>query len=73
MSTCTALVLTDCVLLHYRQNVLPGHVFMLEELCFAADGGEGEEVLRSQLRLLIIQLGMGKKHLLLHASTYRLA
>lgn len=58
MSTCIALVLTDCVLLHHRQNILLGHLFMLEELCFAADGGEGGEVLRSHLRHLIIQLGM---------------
>ena len=43
---------------------------MLEELCLAADGDGGKEVLRSQLRHLNTQLGMGKKHLLLHASTY---
>lgn len=38
MSTCAVLVLTNCVPLHYHQNVLPGHLFMLEEFCFASDG-----------------------------------
>ena len=41
-STCAALVLTSCVPLHYHQNVLPGHLFMLEEFSFASDGGGGQ-------------------------------
>ena len=41
MSTCAALVLMNGVPLHYHQNVLPGQLFMLEEFCFASDGGGG--------------------------------
>lgn len=44
---CAAFALMNCVPLHYHQNVLPGRLFMLEEFCFASDGGGGEEVLRS--------------------------